>query len=62
MKKYKVIFYRSWPLGKWRWRVTASNGRIIGASSQGYYNKKECIQNVKDLGECLLNHSSYETV
>jgi len=27
---------------EWRWRRTASNGRIVGASSQGYVNKADC--------------------
>ncbi len=30
---------------KWRWRRTASNGRIVGASTQGYTEKEECIEN-----------------
>lgn len=29
----------------WRWRRTASNGRIVGASTQGYVNKSDCIDN-----------------
>lgn len=31
--------------GLWRWRRRASNGRIVGASSQGYVNKSDCIAN-----------------
>ena len=31
--------------GGWRWRRTAANGRIVGASSQGYKTKAACIQN-----------------
>jgi len=30
---------------KWRWRRIASNGRNVGASSQGYVNKSDCIEN-----------------
>ncbi len=29
----------------WRWRRTASNGRIVGASTQGYSNKSDCVDN-----------------
>ncbi|TIN94611.1 MAG: DUF1508 domain-containing protein [Mesorhizobium sp.] len=29
----------------WRWRRTASNGRIVGAASQGYTNRADCIDN-----------------
>ena len=36
--------------GLWRWRKTASNGRIVGASSQGYVNKRDCIANAKREG------------
>lgn len=31
--------------GKWRWRRVAANGLIVGASSQGYVNKKDCLDN-----------------
>ena len=30
---------------EWRWRRTASNGRIVGASTEGYKNKQDCIDN-----------------
>ena len=33
--------------GKWYWRAIASNGRIVGASSQGYNNKSDCIDNLR---------------
>lgn len=36
--------------GDWRWRRTAPNGRIVGASSQGYSNKRDCIANAKRNG------------
>ncbi|WP_437611898.1 YegP family protein, partial [Erwinia sp. V71] len=35
---------------KWRWRRKASNGNIVGASSQGYVNKADCIENAKRNG------------
>tara|TARA_R110000787_G_scaffold232448_1_gene339603 strand:- start:302 stop:502 length:201 start_codon:yes stop_codon:yes gene_type:complete len=35
---------------KWRWRRTASNGRIVGASTQGYAEKEECIENAERNG------------
>lgn len=34
----------------WRWRCTASNGRIVGASTQGYSNQSDCIDNAKRNG------------
>ena len=31
--------------GEWRWRRTASNGNIVGASTEGYKSKKAAINN-----------------
>jgi uncharacterized protein YegP (UPF0339 family) len=42
--------------GKWRWSCTASNGEIVGASTQGYVNKADCIANAKTNG-CTCNLS-----
>ena len=40
----KITFYRDeW--GEWRWRRIASNGKIVGASSESYVNKSYCMQN-----------------
>ena len=36
--------------GYWRWRRTSSNGRIVGASSEGYVNKADCIANAQRNG------------
>lgn len=39
----------------WRWRRTAKNGEIVGASTQGYSNKADCIANAKRNGcDCDL--------
>jgi uncharacterized protein YegP (UPF0339 family) len=35
---------------EWRWRRTASNGRIVGASSQGYSSKNACVENARRNG------------
>lgn len=35
---------------EWRWTRTASNGRIVGASSEGYKNKSDCIDNARRNG------------
>ncbi len=35
---------------EWRWRRTASNGKIVGASTQGYVNKSDCIDNARRHG------------
>ncbi len=36
--------------GEWRWRRTASNGRIVGASTQGYQNQADCVENARRNG------------
>ena len=36
--------------GDWRWRRTAANGRIVGASSEGYSNRADCVANAKRNG------------
>ena len=35
---------------QWRWRRTASNGNIVGASTQGYMNKTDCEGNARRNG------------
>ena len=30
---------------KHRWKRTATNGRIVGASTQGYVNYDDCLDN-----------------
>lgn len=34
----------------WRWRRTARNGNIVGASTEAYVNKSDCIANAKRNG------------
>ena len=45
----KWQFYQD-PSNKWRWRRVASNGAIVGASTQGYVNKSDCIENARRNG------------
>lgn len=40
----KLEFYQD-KRGEWRWRRKASNGKIVGASSEGYSDKKACEEN-----------------
>lgn len=30
---------------EWRWRRTATNGRIVGAATEGYTSKQNCVDN-----------------
>ena len=38
---------------QYRWRAIAANGKIIGASSEGFYNKKDCEDNAFKLSSVL---------
>ena len=37
--KYRGEVYRSGRMSKWRWRIVASNGKILEASTQGFVRK-----------------------
>ncbi|WP_461054175.1 YegP family protein [Spirosoma arcticum] len=45
----KFEFYKD-AQGQWRWRRVAPNGRIVGASSQGYSNYSDCVDNARRNG------------
>lgn len=42
-------FYRD-RQGKWRWRRTASNGEIVGASHESYSRRIDCVRNAQRAG------------
>lgn len=48
-QKDKWEFYQD-AKGAWRWRRTAPNGPIVGASTQGYANKSDCIAKARRNG------------
>jgi uncharacterized protein YegP (UPF0339 family) len=35
---------------EWRWKRTAGNGRIVGAATEGYKNRLDCIANAERNG------------
>jgi uncharacterized protein YegP (UPF0339 family) len=41
--------------GEWRWRITAHNGEIIGASTEGYKSKLACFNNLKAITKIKLD-------
>jgi len=45
----KWEFYRD-AAGEWRWRRKAPNGRIVGASSEGYKNRIDFVNNARRHG------------
>lgn len=39
------IYYQD-AKGEWRWRLKASNGRILADSGEGYNNLSDCLENI----------------
>jgi uncharacterized protein YegP (UPF0339 family) len=35
---------------EWRWRRTASNGKVVGASTESYTSRANCIANAQRNG------------
>lgn len=56
MKSAKFELYRD-KAKKWRWRLVASNGRIVADSGQGYRSKGACVDAQYHLGD--LVHEAY---
>ena len=50
--KRPLSFYQD-NASEWRWRVTAGNGNITHASSEGYSTKQGAIDNVSGLGAAV---------
>jgi len=42
--KMTLTFYKD-AAGKYRWRIVADNGKIVGSSSQGFANRSLAIDN-----------------
>ncbi|HYD16576.1 MAG TPA: DUF1508 domain-containing protein [Candidatus Nanoarchaeia archaeon] len=36
--------------GEWRWERIAPNGRTVGASTEGYKNRTDCVSNARRNG------------
>lgn len=45
---------------EWRWRLKAANGLIVGASSESYHNKSDCLANI-DLVKSSHNAEVHES-
>ena len=57
IRKNKIMileFYKD-KRGKYRWRVTADNGKIVGASSQGFASRALVGANADLLCDALTN-------
>ena len=49
----KIIFKKHPITRQWRWKIIASNGRTIGASSESYWNRLDCEHNLKIVGTAI---------
>ncbi len=45
---------------EWRWQRTASNNEIVGASTEGYQNRSDCVANAVRQGYSLDAWEFYE--
>lgn len=46
--------------GKWRWRLVSENNRIVAASTQGYVNHTDCVDNARLVMELLFKYLDHE--
>ena len=49
-KKIDTTFLYKDRKGEFRWKTQAPNNKIIGASTEGYKNKGDCLANAKRIG------------
>ena len=42
-----TYYYSKDNKGEWRWRLKASNGRILADSGEGYKSEQECLDDIK---------------
>lgn len=45
--EYPLEFYKTLFRRQWRWRIKASNGKIVAASTESFKNCLDCIDNAK---------------
>jgi len=44
----EFIIYKDKNL-QWRWRLVASNGRIVADSAEGYQNRGDCLYQIANM-------------
>ncbi len=42
------------PNKEYRWRITSNNNRIVGASSEGFINRQDCVNNAGLVRDALV--------
>jgi uncharacterized protein YegP (UPF0339 family) len=50
----KIVVYKD-AAGEWRWRIRATNGEIIAASTEGYKTKDDVEANIIMLADTLIS-------
>lgn len=59
IKSYEVKLFKVFRVRRlrkeWVWSVTATNGNIIGRSTESYVNKSDAVYNIQSLGLSLSN-------
>ena len=50
----KLIFKKHPLTRQWRWKLIASNGKTLAASSESFWNRKDCVDNAKKTGSALV--------
>jgi uncharacterized protein YegP (UPF0339 family) len=51
-RNYRCHIYQDL-IGEWRWRITASNGRIVADSGEGYLKVQMCKRDVVRLQKMI---------
>ncbi len=46
MPKTRSLLYQD-RKGEWRWKTLAKNNKTVGAATEGFQNKQDCIDNAK---------------
>ena len=46
--KMKIALYED-TRGEWRWRMRASNGRIVASGGEGFSSKSACLDSVTNV-------------
>lgn len=49
MPRYTWEFYKD-AAGKWRWRKTENNGKIVGSSSESFSSRSNAVANARIMG------------
>ena len=52
----RVEFYQEAISKDWRWQIKAINGKIIGASTEGYKNRVDCEANLIAVGKAASGY------